>query len=548
MLESVRWVGSPSSKRSVSLGEEMVVSQLNSFKEIFFHGFLLCFVAVGLAACSSSGEDQGAAQSSDITPKAGEQKAQKVNEVSKASLSFLGEANASLPDGVTAEEAANIAYSFKSAIEKSKSNQLDGAQAIYQSIIDTHPQVIESYLNLAAIYADKGELEKATQIINRGVANNPRSAVVFEALKKLNGAAAANAYRSALNEGERIEKVHISSLASLSQSSLDEVERARLDGFQERLNKINNFYANQLMQARRGEINKQKEVQGLQQQLQSAQGQISELRGSSNLALQNTRAELEQEVAAIKQQAETDLKDRARTVGNLNMELITLRKELEQTQVQLAALTTENQQLMTDVKRANELASIAPVEVAAVTPRDTELIASRISPVEQNADAVVSSDVVSIDQSDTPEIASSQVAKIVESETAVSSDPVSRVDAQPSFDTEAAKELVRSWARAWSDQNVQAYVGHYQANYKPKRKKISHNQWKQQRKVRLTNKRFVEVKVADFEVKDLGNTFTVTFSQHYRSDNLDDKIVKRLEFAKTPVNTRNAKIIDELVL
>ena len=108
--------------------------------------------------------------------------------------------------------------------------------------------------------------------------------------------------------------------------------------------------------------------------------------------------------------------------------------------------------------------------------------------------------------------------------------------------------LVNAWAKAWSAQDVKSYVSFYTDNYVPAGKNLTHKQWLAQRQVRLTNKSFISVDVSRHSIQDLGQRFSVTFVQHYRSDRIDDTIRKRLTFIKNGDDWSKAKIINESVL
>jgi len=110
--------------------------------------------------------------------------------------------------------------------------------------------------------------------------------------------------------------------------------------------------------------------------------------------------------------------------------------------------------------------------------------------------------------------------------------------------TAKAIERVQSWARSWAAQDVDAYVAHYREDYTPGTT-ISRQQWLEQRRVRLTNKTFIEVDVREFTVRDLGDQYSVTFTQHYRSNTVDDIIRKRLIFEKRDDDWTSAKIVSE---
>ena len=111
---------------------------------------------------------------------------------------------------------------------------------------------------------------------------------------------------------------------------------------------------------------------------------------------------------------------------------------------------------------------------------------------------------------------------------------------------EKAIALVRAWASSWAAQDVAAYIDYYQDGYRPSNG-LSNKQWREQRQVRLTNKSYINVDVSNFTVKDLGAEFSVKFLQHYKSNNVDDKIFKTLVFAKNSDDWAQAKIIQEQV-
>jgi len=121
------------------------------------------------------------------------------------------------------------------------------------------------------------------------------------------------------------------------------------------------------------------------------------------------------------------------------------------------------------------------------------------------------------------------------------------VASQPQQTTQQAIALVESWARAWSAQDVDAYVEHYASNYSSS-SSLSRAQWLEQRQIRLTNKEFINVSLQDFSVKDLGQQFSVTFRQHYQSNTVDDTVTKRLIFNKTGNDWSSAKIVNERLI
>ena len=111
-----------------------------------------------------------------------------------------------------------------------------------------------------------------------------------------------------------------------------------------------------------------------------------------------------------------------------------------------------------------------------------------------------------------------------------------------------AISAVQRWAAAWSSQDVQSYVSNYVNNYVPGGSDISHSEWVSQRQDRLGNKKFIDVKVSRFKVEDLGQRFSVSFSQNYKSNTINDTITKQLIFVKGSDDWSNAKIVTENVV
>ena len=113
---------------------------------------------------------------------------------------------------------------------------------------------------------------------------------------------------------------------------------------------------------------------------------------------------------------------------------------------------------------------------------------------------------------------------------------------------QAAIDLIKAWAQTWSNQDVDAYLSFYQSDYTSS-SNLSRAQWVDQRRIRLTNKSFINVKVRDFLVIPTANGFSVTFTQHYQSNTLDDTIRKRIDFALLPGQPLStAKISSEKIV
>ena len=108
--------------------------------------------------------------------------------------------------------------------------------------------------------------------------------------------------------------------------------------------------------------------------------------------------------------------------------------------------------------------------------------------------------------------------------------------------------LVKAWAKAWSAQQVDRYIAHYTSDYVPPESRLNHSQWVEQRELRLRNKSFIEVSVSEFGLELINGQYSVVFSQHYRSNTMDDVIRKQLKFTADEADWSQSKISSERVM
>ncbi|HEY0846088.1 MAG TPA: TolC family outer membrane protein [Noviherbaspirillum sp.] len=90
---------------------------------------------------------------------------------------------------------------------------------------------------------------------------------------------------------------------------------------------------------------------------------------------------------------------------------------------------------------------------------------------------------------------------------------------------------VEAWAKAWSARDVQGYLAHYAADFRPA-KGMSRDAWMTERRSRIEGKSSIAVKVDAPEVGVSGDTATVKFRQIYKSDRLTENSHKVLLLEK----------------
>ena len=92
---------------------------------------------------------------------------------------------------------------------------------------------------------------------------------------------------------------------------------------------------------------------------------------------------------------------------------------------------------------------------------------------------------------------------------------------------DAIIEAVNRWADAWSNRDLTEYYQSYTRKHSPRR--MSHEEWREFRAVRLSAPKSIDVSLVDFEVRSASeDKAQVEFVQKYRSDLLSSDAVKRL--------------------
>ena len=106
--------------------------------------------------------------------------------------------------------------------------------------------------------------------------------------------------------------------------------------------------------------------------------------------------------------------------------------------------------------------------------------------------------------------------------------------ASPAANAGAEKDIeaaVRTWAEAWSSQNMSTYLASYAPTFNPPGKQ-SRNAWEDERRLRIVGKSRIQVKLSNLAVAAKGSKATAKFKQDYSSDTFSDSSRKTLDMAK----------------
>ncbi len=111
--------------------------------------------------------------------------------------------------------------------------------------------------------------------------------------------------------------------------------------------------------------------------------------------------------------------------------------------------------------------------------------------------------------------------------------PVATAASMPSADIEEeVMATLRSWAEAWSRQDVDGYLGHYAGAFVPADGR-SRESWTILRRKRVSGPQFIELRIGQPRVSRISeDQASVIFDQSYRSDSYADQVVKRLDLVR----------------
>ncbi|PIE23652.1 MAG: hypothetical protein CSA60_04350 [Neptuniibacter caesariensis] len=98
---------------------------------------------------------------------------------------------------------------------------------------------------------------------------------------------------------------------------------------------------------------------------------------------------------------------------------------------------------------------------------------------------------------------------------------------------QAILQHLNDWSSAWSAKDYQSYIASYTNEYRPNAK-LTHTQWVDQRRQRLSKPKFIRVTLNNIQVNLLrDNLAEARFAQYYQSNTYKDAVRKRMMLVKT---------------
>ena len=102
---------------------------------------------------------------------------------------------------------------------------------------------------------------------------------------------------------------------------------------------------------------------------------------------------------------------------------------------------------------------------------------------------------------------------------------------QAKADSTDIRNAVLAWAKAWSQKDMNRYLGAYASSFTPP-DKMSRAKWESDRRVRIMSKKTISVDVNNLKIDLAGSKATAHFQQVYESDNFKGNSHKTLEMVK----------------
>lgn len=447
---------------------------------------------------------------------------------------------------------------FSKANAALSDKRFDDAITRFKQITQDYPQIVEPYLNLAAVYTQQNDLQMAREILLQGIDANQKAGMLFTGLKEIHGAIAANAYRKALDTNAESAALKASlPIVDTIVTRFDQVQE--LQALKSKIandakSPLNELQEKQIAELTEKNTSAQASLDKAKADFESERTDLNEqiaAQSQNFLASQAAQREAEARVVRAEKDADSQAAKLKAELAEQTQSLTKIQNSLSQAeslvaeQTKIIAQGQQQSQQQTLLKQEfdaleQSLAKLQEENQALRLQQQQAVIVAQVDPIQQDASedlTKANDEQQALLKLEAEQLAQQQASEKREAENQAKAANLERQE-------QSAIARIESWAVAWSAQDVNGYVGHYADDYSSSRS-ITREQWLEQRQVRLTNKAFIKVKVSNFEIKDLGQQFSVTFDQHYQSNTVDDVVRKRLVFDKNGDDWREAKIVNE---
>ena len=330
------------------------------------------------------------------------------------------------------------------------------ALEIYEQLTRSHPEMPEPFNNLAVHFAENGDFDSAIKTLESAFSGHKSYATTYKNLQSVYERLASEYYRKALDSKAPIEPVQL--------ATLDEMVIPVPVNVQTEILVAANDSAPNILPT----ITEQPAVE-TESSIQSNQTNVEST-----------------EDAAVAEETETSV---AEVIEEEPETTLVLTSEVEQTEV------------VTDTDPAVE-------DDIATQPEETAVEQTAITKPSVVAEEI---EVAALTEEQSLEQEGTQLP---------ASETDSEVDLQSQSElntNDIVRDRVNSWAKAWSNQDLDSYLAHYSGSFVP-RDNMSLADWKEQRRGRLLWREYIKVELTDMNVDIEGDTASASFIQHYESN------------------------------
>jgi len=107
-------------------------------------------------------------------------------------------------------------------------------------------------------------------------------------------------------------------------------------------------------------------------------------------------------------------------------------------------------------------------------------------------------------------------------------------DEPPLAEIVSAEQTIRTWAEAWSRQDLAQYLGFYATSFIPDNGNLTRDTWEKLRRERVSKPRHIAVALSELNIAQNSDSRSeARFIQAYQSDSFKDRVVKTMELIKT---------------
>ena len=384
-----------------------------------------------------------------------------------------------------AKHPADPQMRFMKGVLLTEQNKSDEAIAVFTKLTDDYKDLPEPYNNLAVLYAANGQYDKARVALEKAIRTNPSYMTAYENLGDVYGKMASQAYDKALALG------------------------ANNAPAKSKLTLLRNFSSST------GAKSSAVEASGAASQVAQAPVLPAPARAASGAPPL---------ISQIPQ-------DSGKSGAPQRIPALSVSPPPPAAPVKVAAAPSPV---------AVPAPVPAPVPLKPAAPVPAPVIAKveppKPTPVPAPAIVVAKAEPVKTGPAPTPVPVAATPAKpapvVAQMEPAKPVKPEPEKVVKPdNTERDAVLAQVHGWAKAWTSQNVDSYLGYYSQQFEPP-KGLTRKAWADERRARIEGKGRIRVEVGGPEVAINGDTAKVTFRQTYESDRLTARSRKTLVLIK----------------